>query len=137
MSDTIVTSNSLVQKNEVKEETIPVSDSSVKEEVMETDSENIDNVVSTCKLDNAGGFPAESNNRSGANGEATSVVNDSLFEPSLEMMVNDFDDERTLEEEEALAATETDDPNAELDNLQRVTEYTVLSNFLSMHTGSI
>ena len=45
---------------------------------------------------------------------------DSLFEPSVEMMVNDFDDERTLEEEEALAATEADDPSAELSSLQRV-----------------
>lgn len=45
---------------------------------------------------------------------------DSLFEPSVEMMVNDFDDERTLEEEEALAATEAEDPSTELSNLQRV-----------------
>lgn len=45
---------------------------------------------------------------------------DKLFEPSVEMMVNDFDDERTLEEEEALAASEAEDPNAELSNLQRV-----------------
>lgn len=44
---------------------------------------------------------------------------DSLFEPSVEMMVNDFDDERTLEEEEALAATEAEDPSTELSNLQR------------------
>lgn len=43
---------------------------------------------------------------------------DSLFEPSVEMMVNDFDDERTLEEEEALADAE--DPSTELSNLQRV-----------------
>lgn len=53
-------------------------------------------------------------------GAAGPAATDSLFEPSLEMMVNDFDDERTLEEEEALAATEADDPNAELSNLQRV-----------------
>lgn len=45
---------------------------------------------------------------------------DKLFEPSVEMMVNDFDDERTLEEEEALAASEAGDPNAELSSLQRV-----------------
>lgn len=37
---------------------------------------------------------------------------------SVEMMVNDFDDERTLEEEEALADAE--DPSTELSNLQRV-----------------
>ncbi|CAH1646478.1 unnamed protein product [Spodoptera littoralis] len=48
------------------------------------------------------------------------VGNDkSLFEPSVEMMVNDFDDERTLDEEEALAAGEQQDPKAELNSLQR------------------
>lgn len=51
---------------------------------------------------------------------STGTAADSLFEPSVEMMVNDFDDERTLEEEEALAATEAEDPSAELSNLQRV-----------------
>lgn len=35
------------------------------------------------------------------------------------MMVNDFDDEQTLEEEESLAAKEMMDPNAELNDLQR------------------
>src|SRR5690349_5718906 len=35
------------------------------------------------------------------------------------MMVNDFDDEQTLEEEESLAAKELQDPNAELSDLQR------------------
>lgn len=55
----------------------------------------------------------QSNSYSGVGG-------DSLFEPSVEMMVNDFDDERTLEEEEALAATEAEDPSAELSSLQRV-----------------
>lgn len=45
---------------------------------------------------------------------------DKLFDPSIDMMVNDFDDEQTLEEEEALAAGEAEDPNAELSSLQRV-----------------
>jgi hypothetical protein len=48
-----------------------------------------------------------------------SPAKDSLFEPSIDQMVNDFDDERTLEEEEELAAKEHEDPNAELDNLQK------------------
>lgn len=56
---------------------------------------------------------------------SSSANNDSLFEPSLEMMVNDFDDERTLEEEEALAATESEDPNAELSSLQRVRDINI------------
>ncbi|XP_053612557.1 mesoderm induction early response protein 1 [Plodia interpunctella] len=48
------------------------------------------------------------------------VGNDkSLFEPTVDMMVNDFDDERTLDEEEALAAGEQQDPKAELNSLQR------------------
>lgn len=48
------------------------------------------------------------------------VGNDkSLFEPTIDMMVNDFDDERTLDEEEALAAGERQDPKAELNSLQR------------------
>lgn len=45
---------------------------------------------------------------------------DKLFDPSIDMMINDFDDERTLEEEEALAAGEAEDPHAELSSLQRV-----------------
>lgn len=44
---------------------------------------------------------------------------DKLFDPSVDMLVNDFDDERTLEEEEALAAGEAEDPNAELSSLQK------------------
>lgn len=51
---------------------------------------------------------------------ASKATVDILFEPSVDMMVNDFDDERTLEEEEALAAIESEDPNAELSSLQRV-----------------
>lgn len=52
--------------------------------------------------------------------ETTSANKDKLFDPSIDMLVNDFDDERTLEEEEALAAGESDDPNAELTSLQKV-----------------
>jgi hypothetical protein len=43
---------------------------------------------------------------------------DKEFDPSAEMMVNDFDDEQTLEEEEAMEATE--DTHQELDNLKEV-----------------
>lgn len=57
---------------------------------------------------------------------ASKATVDILFEPSVDMMVNDFDDERTLEEEEALAAIESEDPNAELSSLQRV-EFNFLS----------
>ncbi|GLG97759.1 REST corepressor [Gryllus bimaculatus] len=42
---------------------------------------------------------------------------DKEFDPPVEMMVNDFDDERTLDEEEALECQE--DPQTELSNLQR------------------
>lgn len=44
------------------------------------------------------------------------------FQPTVEMMVNDFDDEQTLEEEESLAAKEMQDPNLELNDLQRESE---------------
>lgn len=64
---------------------------------------------------------ASSSNSNRQNNVSAAEPNaDKLFEPSVEMMVNDFDDERTLEEEEALAASEAEDPNAELSNLQRV-----------------
>ena len=36
---------------------------------------------------------------------------DQLFEPSVDMMVNDFDDEATLEEEENLANQEGNEEN--------------------------
>ncbi|XP_065165683.1 mesoderm induction early response protein 1 isoform X1 [Atheta coriaria] len=52
-------------------------------------------------------------------GGAAPPKKDKLFDPSVEMLVNDFDDERTLEEEEALAAGESEDPNAELSSLQK------------------
>ncbi|XP_057652431.1 mesoderm induction early response protein 1-like isoform X2 [Diorhabda carinulata] len=48
-----------------------------------------------------------------------SPTKDKIFDPSIDMLVNDFDDERTLEEEEALAAGEFQDPDAELSSLQK------------------
>ncbi|XP_017781021.1 PREDICTED: mesoderm induction early response protein 1 isoform X2 [Nicrophorus vespilloides] len=57
------------------------------------------------------------NNENGK--DAPSPSKDKLFDPSVDMLVNDFDDERTLEEEEALAAGESEDPNAELSSLQK------------------
>uniref|UniRef100_A0A1B0BE63 Mesoderm induction early response protein 1 n=1 Tax=Glossina palpalis gambiensis TaxID=67801 RepID=A0A1B0BE63_9MUSC len=50
--------------------------------------------------------------------QATSGVNDVTFEPTIEMMVNDFDDEQTLNEEEALAALESQDPHEEINTLR-------------------
>ncbi|XP_031640179.1 mesoderm induction early response protein 1 [Contarinia nasturtii] len=52
-------------------------------------------------------------------GTDPNTSDDKLFEPSLEMMVNDFDDESTLELEEKMASTEAQDPNAELNSLQK------------------
>lgn len=51
------------------------------------------------------------------------LAQDKLFDPTIDMMVNDFDDERTLEEEEALAAGEAEDPHAELCSLQKVSTF--------------
>lgn len=45
------------------------------------------------------------------------LTTDHEFSPPVEMMVNDYDDERTLDEEEALEATE--DPQQELSTLQK------------------
>lgn len=47
---------------------------------------------------------------------------DSTFEPTIEMMVDDFDDEQTLNEEEALAASELQDPRDEIATLQSESE---------------
>lgn len=58
-------------------------------------------------------------------GNDSSASDDKLFEPSLEMMVNDFDDESTLEQEEKMASTEAQDPNAELNSLQKVSANTM------------
>jgi hypothetical protein len=52
---------------------------------------------------------------------------DKEFDPSAEMMVNDFDDEQTLEEEEAMEATE--DTHQELDNLKEVSAVIICSIF--------
>lgn len=52
-------------------------------------------------------------------------IDDKLFEPTLDMMVNDYDDESTLELEEQMASTEAGDPNAELNSLQRVCLHTI------------
>ncbi|GAB0096793.1 hypothetical protein DMENIID0001_123610 [Sergentomyia squamirostris] len=47
---------------------------------------------------------------------------DATFELDVDMMVHDFDDERTLEEEEEMAKAESEDPNAELSTLQMESE---------------
>ncbi|XP_026679249.1 mesoderm induction early response protein 1-like [Diaphorina citri] len=44
-------------------------------------------------------------------------MSDKEFSPPVEMMVNDFDDERTLDEEEAMETSE--DHQAELSSLQK------------------
>lgn len=54
--------------------------------------------------------------------EDSSSNDDTLFEPTVDMLVNDFDEEQTLEEEEAMAAKEQVDPGEELSDLQRESE---------------
>ena len=49
-------------------------------------------------------------------------VGDREFEPSAEMLIHDFDDEHTLAEEEAMAIAGGEDPENELDSLQKVSE---------------
>merc|ERR1712071_378897 len=48
-----------------------------------------------------------------------SDVGDQEFEPSAEMLVHDFDDEQTLAEEEAMAIAGGEDPENELNSLQK------------------
>lgn len=69
---------------------------------------------------------SRSNRNKDENVTENSSRDDKLFEPSLEMMVNDFDDESTLELEEKMASTEAQDPNAELNSLQRVSKCSFL-----------
>lgn len=45
---------------------------------------------------------------------------DAEFEPTAEMMMDEFDDERTLDEAEAEAAIEGEDQEEEINNLQKV-----------------
>lgn len=45
---------------------------------------------------------------------------DQEFEPSADMLIHDFDDEQTLAEEEAIAIAEGEDPQSELNDLQKV-----------------
>lgn len=44
---------------------------------------------------------------------------DQEFEPTADMLVHDFDDEQTLAEEEALAMEGGEDPQNELNDLQK------------------
>lgn len=78
--------------------------------------------MSSRKSANDSASSSRSNRNAGKDesGTETNTTDDKLFEPSLEMMVNDFDDESTLEQEEKMASTEAQDPNAELNSLQRV-----------------
>lgn len=74
-------------------------------------------------LKNSGVNRNKTTNGSGSDGKSNKSHGDRLFDPSVDMMVDDYDDERTLEEEEALAAGEAQDPHAELSNLQRVSTF--------------
>lgn len=63
----------------------------------------------------------QSPSSSSTTSQSTSA-NDVTFEPTIEMMVNDFDDEQTLNEEEALAALESQDPDEEINTLKEESE---------------
>ncbi|EDW01172.1 mesoderm induction early response protein 1 [Drosophila grimshawi] len=52
----------------------------------------------------------------------TSSVADTTFEPTIDMMVNDFDDEATLNEEEALADLEAHNADEEIATLREESE---------------
>ncbi|KAM8712962.1 hypothetical protein ACLKA7_013310 [Drosophila subpalustris] len=65
----------------------------------------------------------------------TSSVADTTFEPTIDMMVNDFDDEATLNEEEALADQEAHNPEDEIATLREESEMPIeelLAKYSSM-----
>lgn len=57
-----------------------------------------------------------------ASSSTSQTTGDTTFEPSIDMMVNDFDDEQTLTEEEALAELEAQDPADEIETLHKESE---------------
>lgn len=83
--------------------------------------------------DSASSSRSNRNTSKDDNGADPNTSDDKLFEPSLEMMVNDFDDESTLELEEKMASTEAQDPNAELNSLQKVSYNILCLNAVSSH----
>ncbi|XP_060659463.1 mesoderm induction early response protein 1 [Drosophila nasuta] len=69
----------------------------------------------------------------------SSSVADTTFEPTIDMMVNDFDDEATLNEEEALADQEAHNPEDEIATLREESEMPIeelLAKYSSMPTTS-
>lgn len=68
----------------------------------------------------------------------TSSVADTTFEPTIDMMVNDFDDEATLNEEEALADLEAHSAEDEIATLREESEMPIeelLAKYSSMTGG--
>merc|ERR1712008_165236 len=57
---------------------------------------------------------------------------DGEFEPTADMLVNDFDDERTLDEEEQME--QGSDPDDEIDNLQKEQDMPI-EELLAMYGG--
>lgn len=70
----------------------------------------------------------------------TSSVADTTFEPTVDMMVNDFDDEATLNEEEALADLEAHNVEDEIATLRAESEMPIellLAKYGSMEGDSV
>lgn len=68
----------------------------------------------------------------------TSSVADTTFEPTIDMMVNDFDDEATLNEEEALADLEAHNADDEIATLREESEMPIeelLAKYSNMTGG--
>lgn len=74
--------------------------------------------------------PNHSNMSTNADDKNLDSNGDVIFDPPAEMMIHDFDDERTIDEEEALETNE--DPQTELSNLQREGEMP-LNELLAMY----
>lgn len=67
-----------------------------------------------------------------------SDAGDTEFEPTAEMMMDEYDDERTLDEAEAEAANEGEDQEEEISNLQKVEElvYVLINRVLIEDSNS-
>ncbi|KAH8416186.1 hypothetical protein KR222_010105, partial [Zaprionus bogoriensis] len=66
----------------------------------------------------------------------TSSVADTTFEPTIDMMVNDFDDEATLNEEEALAQLESHSAEDEIATLREESEMPI-EQLLAKYSSSM
>ncbi len=67
----------------------------------------------------------------------TGTDSDQDFDPTADMLVNDFDDEHTLDEEEAMDDCGLDGEDDEVDDLQKVRKNTIISWILNHFSNQL